>query len=613
MNPVKKRFDSRASKRKHKAEEDRKTKLLPSVSKLFKKVSVEISNSNPNVNENLQETHPCRSLSSPVKIEHISQNVTSNANLSSTLVNTISQEIPNTSISSLANNVPNINIFTKLLILPNPTDIGHFNYDNKLSDSQKKIKIKQTTWLDSYDDWDHITIAINRHENSTFYLESCKAYNVYSRNLGIDNQTKKQIDSEAEYWTAILTRVIDVSITLGCQNLSFRGHREDSNTNNPGNFMAIIKLLAKYDPILATLLEKPKGSVKYLSHKIQDQIISLIEIEIKKNILAAVTAAPFFSLILDTTQDIRIPISIEIREDFIGFTEAEGGTGRAMEEQSMKQFKENGLDIIKFRGIGLDGAANMSGKYNGLQVCLRQRQKKAKHVHCASHNLNLIVNDCVKDLKEIRKFCGVLESLYTYFGNSILRWAKLKKESREITRSLKRLCPTRWSSRIDCLVSLNHMYPDIMKVLYRCIDTVVTQMQTRYVGLNEINDLFSCILRRGVISDDDIIIGAKKLADEFEDFNSAESARQIESFTILFSSELKSCNSVFDMTKLLVIENYNQITSFPNLLTTFYLFLTLPVTVASAERSFSKLKLIKNYLRNTMSQTRLSGLNEWSQ
>lgn len=62
------------------------------------------------------------------------------------------------------------------------------------------------------------------------------------------------------------------------------------------------------------------------------------------------------------------------------------------------------------------------------------------------------------------------------------------------------------------------------------------------------------------------------------------------------------------MTKLLIIENNNLITSFPDLLTAFYLFLTLPVTVASAERTFSKLKLIKNYLRSTMSQTRLSGL-----
>jgi hypothetical protein len=32
------------------------------------------------------------------------------------------------------------------------------------------------------------------------------------------------------------------------------------------------------------------------------------------------------------------------------------------------------------------------------------------------------------------------------------------------------------------------------------------------------------------------------------------------------------------------------------------------VTVASAERSFSKLKLLKNYVRSVMSQERLNGL-----
>jgi hypothetical protein len=34
----------------------------------------------------------------------------------------------------------------------------------------------------------------------------------------------------------------------------------------------------------------------------------------------------------------------------------------------------------------------------------------------------------------------------------------------------------------------------------------------------------------------------------------------------------------------------------------------MPVMVASAERSFSKLKLLKNYLRSRMTQDRLNGL-----
>ena len=42
--------------------------------------------------------------------------------------------------------------------------------------------------------------------------------------------------------------------------------------------------------------------------------------------------------------------------------------------------------------------------------------------------------------------------------------------------------------------------------------------------------------------------------------------------------------------------------------TTYMMYMTVPVTVAMAERSFSKLKLIKNFLLSPMSQKRLSGL-----
>uniref|UniRef100_A0A8I6WJA9 HAT C-terminal dimerisation domain-containing protein n=1 Tax=Hordeum vulgare subsp. vulgare TaxID=112509 RepID=A0A8I6WJA9_HORVV len=47
---------------------------------------------------------------------------------------------------------------------------------------------------------------------------------------------------------------------------------------------------------------------------------------------------------------------------------------------------------------------------------------------------------------------------------------------------------------------------------------------------------------------------------------------------------------------------------YPNVSIAYRILLTVPVTVASAERSFSKLKLLKNYLRSTMSQERLNGL-----
>ena len=56
------------------------------------------------------------------------------------------------------------------------------------------------------------------------------------------------------------------------------------------------------------------------------------------------------------------------------------------------------------------------------------------------------------------------------------------------------------------------------------------------------------------------------------------------------------------------ILNYKLENIVQNLSVSLRIFLTIPATVASAERSFSKLKLIKNYLMSTMSQDRLISL-----
>ena len=65
-------------------------------------------------------------------------------------------------------------------------------------------------------------------------------------------------------------------------------------------------------------------------------------------------------------------------------------------------------------------------------------------------------------------------------------------------------------------------------------------------------------------------------------------------------------SSPFQMLDYVYKENI--LDTYPNLSIALRLLLSLPVTVASGERSFSSLKRLKTYLRSTMSQDRLSAL-----
>nr|CAI5859424.1 unnamed protein product [Callosobruchus analis] len=93
--------------------------------------------------------------------------------------------------------------------------------------------------------------------------------------------------------------------------------------------------------------------------------------------------------------------------------------------------KEYGIDLTKCRGQGYDGANVMSGGYGGLQTLIKEHAPNADYVHCAAHALNLVLNDAARHVREVSTFFHNLEEIYTFFGNSIKRWAMLSNDSSE--------------------------------------------------------------------------------------------------------------------------------------------------------------------------------------
>lgn len=60
------------------------------------------------------------------------------------------------------------------------------------------------------------------------------------------------------------------------------------------------------------------------------------------------------------------------------------------------------MDIKKSRG---QGAAVISGIYGRVEAIIKDLSANAEYVHCASHNLNMVLNDAVNDF-------SVLSNIY---------------------------------------------------------------------------------------------------------------------------------------------------------------------------------------------------------
>ena len=75
---------------------------------------------------------------------------------------------------------------------------------------------------------------------------------------------------------------------------------------------------------------------------------------------------------------------------------------------------------------------------------------------------------------------------------------------------------------------------------------------------------------------------------------------------MILRKEIADKTSVLEIVGLMLESRVSS--SFPEAYKLLVLFVTVPVTVATAERSFSKLKLIKTYLRSKIPQERLDNL-----
>ena len=141
-------------------------------------------------------------------------------------------------------------------------------------------------------------------------------------------------------------------------------------------------------------------------------------------------------------------------------------------------------------------------------------------------------------------------------------------------------------------------------VFYVVIDCVIAN---RYEAAKNLNELFGVLWKYRDMNTENVLIAAKNLADKYADDISTDLLNELEHLKTIHVANLgQKTLSPFDLLNRLHTLKID--TLFPNVVIMLRIFCTLPVTVAQAERSFSTLARVKNVLRSTMCQERLTSL-----
>ena len=140
----------------------------------------------------------------------------------------------------------------------------------------------------------------------------------------------------------------------------------------------------------------------------------------------------------------------------------------------------------------------------------------------------------------------------------------------------------------------------LYNVHYVICDSIIAELDKRRSVYAFLESRFGFICNR-TMSDDKIKMSAK----EFQNIYSDDIEEEFVDEYLQFNTFTNGLNLV---DKFKIIKTLNIGHTFPNVETALRIVLSIPISNCSSEHSFSALKRIKNRLRSSISQTKLTGL-----
>ena len=374
-----------------------------------------------------------------------------------------------------------------------------------------------------YGDWKHAPRDLARHESTNKHLSYLSTYFFRRAKKGsICKDLEEQKESDRKYWSKVLARVLSVIKFLSSRGLAFRGSSERVGSPQNGNFLGILELLAEYDTFLAEHIQKRvnkgKGHVSYFSSTVCEEFIDAIATKVLNIIISEIKQAKYYSVSVDSTPDIANvdQLTIIFRyvlpdgpvERFVKFMPTRGHTGHQLADILLEFIEDNGISLKDLRGQSYDNAANMSGKYKGMQAIIKERNHQAEYIPCVAHSLNLVGKCAAECCQSAVRFFMFVQGLYVFFSTSTHRWNLLVDALEPLQcPTIKPLSDTRWEARYDALHALRKGYQAVLQVLKAISDDNNKTYQTKETARGFVSsmkkletgillEVWSCIMER---------------------------------------------------------------------------------------------------------------------
>ena len=331
---------------------------------------------------------------------------------------------------------------------------------------------------DGFTNWKKALEKFREHENSSTHRDATQKLAAKNRGIGIDAQLSAQLSNDQKHHRSMLMKLLLAIQFLSRQGLPLRGHKEDIEAFS-GNLYQLLLLQAKDCPQMISWLNRKE----YISPEIVNEIISAMGQRVLRTILADVSMALWYSIIVDEATDVChneqmsfsvrwVDNSYDIHEDTLGLIQLPNTKAETIFSAIKDVLIRCSLPHSQCRGQAYDGASNMSGIKSGVQALFKSEANRALYVHCLAQSLNLCLKDVTNTceiIRDVMNFIYELTQLIKMSPKRLTLFDSLRKEvsinTGELTPHLRMLCPTRWTVRHASIASILRNYSIIQSAL----------------------------------------------------------------------------------------------------------------------------------------------------